>query len=55
MILPFSLTLGHLVYTWITLELDQGKKKKVEEGKGKLRSSKEDEDQAATLGLLTGI
>ena len=54
-LLSLSHTLGHLEFSWITLALVQGKKRKDKEGKGNQRSSKEDQDQEGTTRLLAGI
>jgi len=53
--LSLSLTLRHLDNSWSILALDEGKKRKDKEGKGKQISSKAKQDQAATMGLLVGI
>jgi len=48
-------TLGHLDNSCSTLALEERRKRKDKKARGKKRSSKEEQDQVVTMGLLASI
>lgn len=50
-----SLSLSYTEYYWSILELEEARQLKDKKSKGRKISSKEEQDQAITMGLLAGV